>query len=146
MKLKLNWPYLIFCIVAWAILMCGIGGSITLQALHASHRGLPIPGDWSWPAIYAVDIVCAAAFLFFPYKIYVDLNTIITDEFIQQPNLFGLTRIDWTDVVKVKKERFGIQVQSKKNKIIVSPFAYAKPDEVISKVVEMAKQFSISTE
>jgi hypothetical protein len=51
---------------------------------------------------------------------------------LRRPSIFGLRRIRWAEVVRIKQVGFGYHVFSKDNKIVLSPYAYKSPESVIS--------------
>ena len=143
MNLKVNWPYLIFCLVTWG-LMCGfIGGMVTAQTINAVRQGLSIPGSWSWNSVIVLDLGCLAAFLWLALKIRCDINTTITDDYVRQIRLFGSFEIAWSQVTRITIYGYGITLYGQGGQIVLTPYAYKNPDEVKSKVIQMAEHYSI---
>ena len=141
MKLKVNWPYLISCIVLWFAVCVFIGWVVTAATLGRARLGLPNPGGW--PLVIVLDLACFAAFLWGVWKIYCDVNTLITDEYVSQPSVNGIRKIAWAEATKITTYGSGITVHGQDSKIVLTPYAYTKPDEVSDKVAQIAERHSL---
>jgi hypothetical protein len=129
----MNWLYVGLVAVAGTAALLFMGGAVTWQVYRQGSSGLPITGGWSWPLVWAVNLGCVAGIAALYRKIYCDAHTNISPEGLSQPAQFGGIRsIAWKDVTNVEVfGGVGYHVFSGKRKIVVTPYAYARPTEVI---------------
>jgi hypothetical protein len=99
---------------------------------RAWSKGLPISGGWSWPLAIIWDAGSLCVLCAFFWKLYCDANTEMGETELRRPGIFGLRRIRWAEIARVKQVGFGYHVVSKNNKIVLSPYAYKSPESVIS--------------
>ncbi len=78
-----------------------------------------------------VNFVCALLVGALYWKIYYDAKTTIDGNGIYQPSLFGICTISWSEVKNVKVFGFGYHVYAGKRKIVVTPYVYKNPEDVI---------------
>jgi hypothetical protein len=128
----MNWLYVGTAAMVVTIAIAFIGWSITAPAYSAWTKSLPVACWWSWPTaiLWDVGILCVL-FAFF-WKLYCDANTEIGETELRRPTIFGLRRIRWTEITRIKQVGFGYHVISKDKKIILSPYAYKSPESVIA--------------
>jgi hypothetical protein len=132
-SLALNWPYVALVAVLGTSTMLFISGAVTWQVYREWSNGIPITGGFSWPIVTALNFACLMGIVALYRKIYCDARTLISEQGLTQPALFGGTRaIAWADVTKV--EIFGgvgIHVFAGKQRIVVTPYAYSRPNDLV---------------
>jgi hypothetical protein len=113
--------------------MLFIGGAVTWQVYGQWSNGLPITGGFSWPIVAAIDFACLTGIAALYRKIYRDACTIFGPQGLSQPALFGGSQtIAWSDVTKIKIfGGTGFHIFAGKRRIVVTPYAYARPDDVV---------------
>jgi hypothetical protein len=131
-RIRMNWPYVGTVTLIIIIVATFIGRLITAPVYRAWTKSLPVTGWWSWPHAIIWDAVILCVLCAFFWKIYCDANTEMGEMELRRPNIFGLSRIRWTEVIRVKQVGFGYRVFSKDNKIILSPYVYRSPELVIA--------------
>jgi hypothetical protein len=131
-RLPMNWPYVSTAAVIITTAMAVVAWLITAPVCRAWTKSLPVAGWGSWPPaiIWDVGIFCVLCAFF--WKLYCDANTEMSETELRRPSIFGLRRIRWAEVVRIKQVGFGYHVFSKDNKIVLSPYAYKSPESVIS--------------
>ncbi|WKT59551.1 hypothetical protein Q2E61_11665 [Microbulbifer thermotolerans] len=129
---RMNWPYVILVALLGTGGLLFIAWSITWQVYREWSNGLPISGGWSWPIVVSVNLVCAFAVSALYWKIYSDAKTTIDEYGIFKPSLFGAHTIAWSEVTNVEVfGGVGYHVHAGNSKIIVTPYAYKNPNQVI---------------
>lgn len=130
---RMNWSYVGFVAVLGTAALLVIGGAVTWQTYRQWSQGLPVTGGWSWSTVLLVNLACAGGIAALYRKIYCDVHTSIASDGLTQPAQFGGVRtILWKDVTKVEVfGGVGYHVFAGKRRIVVTPYAYARPDEVI---------------
>lgn len=131
-RLPMNWPYVGTAALIVTAVMGFIVWSITMPLYRAWSRGLPIAGGWSWHLAIIWDAGSFFVLGAFFWKLYCDANTEIGEKELRRPSIFGLRRILWSEIDRVKQVGAGYHVISKDNKIVLSPYAYKSPESVIS--------------
>jgi|SRR5208283_287598 len=131
-RLPINWQYVGTVALIVIIVMAFIAWWITAPVYRAWTKSLPITGWWSWPPaiIWDAGILCVLCAFF--WKLYCDANTEMGETELRQPSIFGLRRIRWAEIDRIKQVGFGYHVFSKDNKIVLSPYAYKSPESIIS--------------
>ncbi|MGZ3743524.1 MAG: hypothetical protein ACXWRE_04490 [Pseudobdellovibrionaceae bacterium] len=132
-KFKLNWIYICFSLVAVGGGLLFLGFSTTRQVYQEWARGLPISGGMNWPIVFAIDVLFLIMFLGFLWQIYRNLNTEFNEEYIVQPSVFGRKKINFNEVSNIRVfNGVGYHIISADKKIVISPYLYSNPQEVIS--------------
>jgi hypothetical protein len=131
-RLPMNWPYVVTAAVIAAAAIGFIIWETTAPVYRASVHGLPTRGGWNWPLVIACDAGCLFVLLALYWKIYCDAKTELGEAELSRPSVFGLRRIRWSEVVRVKIVGSGCHVFSKNTKIVLSPYAYRDPDSVLA--------------
>lgn len=143
MRLRLNIPYILFCGAAVTIVLAFIGYTMTSQIYAQWSQGLPITGGLSWPIVIGVDLICCSGILAVYWKIYADANTAISSSGINRPSLLGPKYIAWSDVTEIQVVNgFGFHVLAGTRKIIITPYAYHEPEQVIEMLGQYYSQGS----
>ncbi len=147
MELKVNWPKLIALIGVWGA-SCGlIAGLTTLQALDALRRGVPLPKGSSWPLAIGIDMFCLGAFWWLARKVFDDVNTKITEDYISQVRLFGTSKIFWLQAEKISTEVWAnITVYGPHGRITFRTRTYVNGEEVEAKILQLAARHSIAVQ
>ena len=129
---RINWPYISFFALMGTGGLVFIGWAVTAQVYREWSHGLPISGGWSWPSVFLVDLVCALFVCALNWEIYCDAKTTIDENGIYQPSLFGMRAISWAEVTNVEVfGGVGYRVYAGKRKIVIAPYTYKNPDDVI---------------
>jgi hypothetical protein len=129
---RINWPYIAFVALVGTSGLLFIAWAITSQVYREWSLGLPISGGWNWPIVIALDFVCILLVGALYWKIYFDAKTTIDGNGIYQPSLFGACSITWSEVTNVEVfGGVGYHVYAGKRKIVITPYAYKNPNEVI---------------
>jgi hypothetical protein len=134
-RFEINWVYILPSVVIAAAGLGFIGWIVTAQVLRETMQGLPISGGWSWPLVIGLDLICLGAFLALIWSIHCDSRTQFLDSQLTQPGLFGLRVIRWSEVTGVKVfGGVGYHIHAPGKKIVIAPYAYAKPEAVIAEL------------
>jgi hypothetical protein len=129
---RINWFYIAFVALVATATVVFIAWAVTSQIYREWSHGLPISGGWTWPNVIALDFVCAMLIGALYWKIYCDAKTTIDGNGIYQPSLFGTCIIFWSEVTSVEVfGGFSYHVHAGKRKIVVTPYAYKNPEDVI---------------
>ncbi len=125
MKLTLNWTYVISSGIIITLTLTILSGFILLMAQADS------------PTEELAKIVLGLTFFSmipaFWLKILRDAKVELTDRYVYRPSLFlENKRIFWKEVQSVKIIRQGVYIYGGGNKIMITPYAYHKPKNVIA--------------
>jgi len=127
----------LFVIVISATGLGFIGWMVTEPAIGRVLNGSPLHNGWNWPAVVALDLACIACFIALIWKLYCDWKTIVSKEGIQQPGLFHIRSIRWSDVTAVKWFGLSIHIHGPNERIVVTLYAYKSPEQVVARIGEL---------
>jgi hypothetical protein len=116
---SLNKPYSTFIVIVGI----GTGGFLAYTGMFKS------PDLLSSLMIFAVALVAATGSI---RQVYRASQLRMNEEGMS----FGETRIKWREVTDVRRVAFGIHCRARDRKIIIVPYAYENPDDVIMFVVD----------
>lgn len=129
---RINRTYIAFVALVGTGALVFISWAVTSQVYREWSRDLPISGGWNWPIVLMLDVVCALLVGALYWKIYCDAKTTIDRNGIFQPSLFGIHTISWPEVTNLEVfGGFGYHVYAGKRKIVITPYAYKNPEDVI---------------
>lgn len=129
---SINWVYVGLVAVIGTATLAFISGAITWQVFSQWSQGKAVTGGWTWWNVLLVDVLCAAGITALYRKIYCDAHIRIDEAGLFRPEMFGEQTITWSEVTKVEIfNGVGYHVFAGKRKIVVSPYAYRHPEEVV---------------
>ena len=138
-RLQFNWPYvafvlvMAFCVAAVALVL------VTLQIMRDAHAGRPWGGGWT-PLTIALLYLAALSFVaYFGSRAYREFNTFLTPNALIQKGVFGTKLIRWAEIRQISRVQYGLHVHGEITKIVIAPSAYRFPEQVIRRVVELAR-------
>ncbi len=141
MTFRLNWPYVIACVVICGSSLAFMGYVVTSQTYRDWTQGYTRAHGFTWPGVAALDLAFILTFVALVWHVYCIARTRFGPEHLSQPGLFGVRIIAWSDVRRVTVfNGVGYHVHAGRRRIILTPFAYAQPGAVVTLLADEVRR------
>jgi hypothetical protein len=138
-RLQFNWPYVAFVLVIAFCFAAVAPVLVTLQIMRDAHAGRPWGGGWTPLTIALLYLAALSLVAYFGSRAYREFNTFLTPDALIQKGVFGTKLIRWAEIRQISRVQYGLHVHGEITKIVIAPSAYRFPEQVIRRVVELAR-------